>query len=197
MKLEKTAYNITEAAQYARCGETMILGSIKNGDLIAHYPTPTTPVILREDLLHWLEHHGSRKELERLWEIIEAKDKKIAELENELSRIKETTIVNVYKPKTSPKERQVYFIRCEDFVKIGMSTDPLQRLKAIQVSGNGTYAPKNIDLSTAEIIATEVGGFDRESELHKKFDHLRHVGEWFHLSDELTDYIDGLLAKAA
>ena len=89
-------------------------------------------------------------------------------------------------------ERYVYFIECEGYVKIGMSGNPERRLKSLQVSGNGTYAPKLIDLTTAKIIAVEDGGPERERELHQRFDSSRYTGEWFTKTPELMAYIDSL-----
>lgn len=91
------------------------------------------------------------------------------------------------------KAQQVYFIRCEGFVKIGISADPQKRLETIQRSGNGTLAPP-INLAGSHIAATESGGRGRERELHRKFARLRVVGEWFKEDDELRSYIDSLPA---
>lgn len=87
----------------------------------------------------------------------------------------------------------VYFIRCEGYIKIGYAIAPHKRLKQLQAT-DGTKYPDGIKCSTAALIQTEPGGFDRERELHAKFSHLRHTGEWFTESKELTDYIKGLAA---
>lgn len=100
---------------------------------------------------------------------------------------------STWKASAERRERQtVYFIRCEGFIKIGISVDPKTRLRNIQVSGNGTHAPAGINLTSAEIVALEPGGYDRESELHKKFAALRVAGEWFTEVPELTAYIEAL-----
>lgn len=139
-----------------------------------------------------------RKAMNRQHREIEELTMAKSQLESELQELKDQKLVSTYKPREDPvRPRQVYFIRCEGFVKIGISSDPEQRLKNIQRSGNGTLAPKLIDLTTAEIVVTTPGSFSTESQLHKKFAHLREVGEWFRIDDELTAYIDGLLAKAA
>lgn len=85
----------------------------------------------------------------------------------------------------------VYFIRCEQFVKIGISKNVSARLHQIR-KGGGSLFPRLLDVQTAELIATESGGLDREKALHKQFAHLRHTGEWFTEAPELTEYIDGL-----
>lgn len=85
----------------------------------------------------------------------------------------------------------VYFIRCERFVKIGISKDVTARLNQIR-KGGGSMFPRLLDVETAELIATEPGGLDREKRLHKQFAHLRHTGEWFTEAPELTEYIERL-----
>lgn len=84
-----------------------------------------------------------------------------------------------------------YFICCGGYIKIGAGQSPIGRLNTIRHSG-GVLAPRGLDLSTAELLATEPGGFTREAELHQKFQHLRDVGEWFRDSPELRTYISGL-----
>lgn len=91
------------------------------------------------------------------------------------------------------EQAYAYFMRCGQFVKIGASLDPLFRLKSIRRTG-GVLVPPGLDLSETELLATEPGGFDREHRLHIKFAHLRHTGEWFTETKELTDYIKGLAA---
>lgn len=86
---------------------------------------------------------------------------------------------------------QAYFIRCGSFIKIGAGQSPLGRLETIRKTG-GILAPAGLDLATAELIATEPGGFVREKELHQQFAHLRHTGEWFTEAPELTEYIERL-----
>jgi len=73
----------------------------------------------------------------------------------------------------------VYFIRCGEYVKIGYSINPLQRLTDLQ-----TGMPYRL-----EILASEWGTPEDEKFYHAKFKHLRHVGEWFHRTDELSAFI--------
>jgi hypothetical protein len=91
---------------------------------------------------------------------------------------------------------RAYFIRCGAYIKIGASQSPTGRAETIRHTG-GVLAPYLLDLSGAELIATEPGGFNRERELHAKFSHLRHTGEWFTESPELTQYIESLSEAAA
>lgn len=151
------------------------------------------PFTLPDDV-HDSQLGALRKAMGRQYREIEDLEDKNSELEAQVEKLKEKKLAKTYKPKASPgREQQVYFIRCEEYVKIGISSDPENRLKNIQRSGNGTLAPKLIDLTTAEIVATTSGGHYTESKLHQQFAEDRHVGEWFRESPELTAYIDGLL----
>lgn len=93
---------------------------------------------------------------------------------------------------TEPKEPArswVYFIKSKKsgLIKIGRSINPDKRFNAIR-----TMSPDELVLlgSIPEKVMTE-------SELHKKFSHLRKHGEWFEGDDELWDFIDGLEFSAA
>lgn len=90
-------------------------------------------------------------------------------------------------------EATVYFIRCEGFVKIGYAIAPHKRLKQLQAM-DGTKYPDGMNCATAALVQTEPGGINRERDLHQQFSHLRHTGEWFTETPELTDYIEGLAA---
>lgn len=92
------------------------------------------------------------------------------------------------------KKASVYFIRCGGFVKIGASRSPAVRLESIRTIG-GVLAPSLLDLSGAELIATEPGGFTKEKALHAQFKHLRHTGEWFTEAPELTRYLAALTSR--
>lgn len=104
-------------------------------------------------------------------------------------------------PPTEPRQDRrrdatVYMLRCEGFVKIGYSVDPHVRLRQIR-SMDGTKYPAGLNCSTTELLATECGGIDRERELHQRFAHLRHTGEWFTEAPELTEYIESLSEVSA
>ena len=93
-------------------------------------------------------------------------------------------------------EASVYFLRCGDYIKIGYSAAPHMRLRQIK-SDDGTKRPSDIDCASTVLVQTEPGGFNRERELHAKFAHLRHTGEWFTEAPELTDYIRNIERTAA
>lgn len=92
---------------------------------------------------------------------------------------------------------EVYFIRCGQFVKIGVSKNPHTRLKQVRKANGGFAFPAGLDIEKSRLIATELGSFQRERELHAKFSHLRHTGEWFTETPELTSYITALKGQIA
>ena len=92
----------------------------------------------------------------------------------------------------SSSVEHVYFIRAGHRVKIGFSNHPDTRLKTIRAGH--CKAPRGLDTSKAKLLATEIGGRERETELHKQFSHLREAGEWFRRSPELMTYIDSIAA---
>lgn len=93
------------------------------------------------------------------------------------------------------RKATVYFFRCGAFVKIGVSTVP--RLRIQQIRAGTVLFPEGMDIAATQIVGTEPGGYPRESELHAKFSHLRHVGEWFNETPELTEYIESLIERSA
>lgn len=86
----------------------------------------------------------------------------------------------------------VYFFECDDFIKIGFSVDPESRLRQIQVSGNGTTAPQNVNMREAKMITAAPGSRNDEMALHNRFAATRDEGEWFKKSAELLDYVAGV-----
>jgi len=89
------------------------------------------------------------------------------------------------------KRSRIYFMRCASFIKIGYTTQLATRLNTIRKSG-GVLMPSGLPYWTTELVHAFHGAFDEEKELHQQFAHLRHTGEWFTESKELTDYIEGL-----
>ena len=87
-------------------------------------------------------------------------------------------------PGQKHSEKFLYFIRCQDTVKIGVSNCPWQRVKDLQ-----TGAPGKLVLMSQ----IEKSGH-RENECHKRLEHLRLYGEWFRLTDEVYQLINELKA---
>ena len=77
-------------------------------------------------------------------------------------------------------EQYVYFMQGVDTgrIKIGISTNPLARMRGLQLS------EKVILLHVME------GGQTLEVELHRRFAYLRHHGEWFDPGGEIFEYIE-------
>ncbi len=76
----------------------------------------------------------------------------------------------------------VYFIRLNDFIKIGFTRNVTQRFQAIEAA-----VPYDVTL-----LHEMPGSFDLELDLHRKFKHLRVRGEWFRADLELVNFIEEL-----
>jgi len=68
----------------------------------------------------------------------------------------------------------------DEFVKIGYSSNVRQRMKAIQ-----STCPVPVRL-----LGWLSGGQTVETRLHHRFAASRHVGEWFHFTDEIRAFVD-------
>lgn len=80
----------------------------------------------------------------------------------------------------------VYFVFNADSkaIKIGMAKDVGKRLKALQTS---SPAPLEL-LKTIRVNSIEEAA-KLESDLHRRFEHLRLTGEWFRVGEDLTVYL--------
>lgn len=77
----------------------------------------------------------------------------------------------------------VYFIRAQTsgYIKIGFSeSHPQKRLRALQTGS----------ADTLELIAFIAGDMTKERELHRRFEHQRVRGEWFHDEGDLRLFVD-------
>lgn len=75
----------------------------------------------------------------------------------------------------------VYFVRIDDLIKIGYSTQPYQRLRA--------YPPN------AEVLGVFPGTKELEADLHGRFRFALKKGrEWFRVADEITEYVNEMVA---
>lgn len=80
----------------------------------------------------------------------------------------------------------VYFLKCNEFVKIGMTGNLLTRLQNFK-----TNNPLQM-----EIIGLFNGGRKEEAILHKKFEHLSLRNEWFLYNQEIAQYCSDFEAKS-
>ena len=76
----------------------------------------------------------------------------------------------------------VYFIEGDGKIKIGVAQYVESRLRVLQA---GSPVP-------LKILAVCPGGYERESELHKRFADTRLYGEWFEASEDLMDFIQDM-----
>lgn len=74
---------------------------------------------------------------------------------------------------------RVYFLEMGDFIKIGRSTDVRRRIQSFE-----SFLP----LPT-KLLHEMPGTCDTETDIHRKFKHLRVKGEWFRSHPELTEFI--------
>jgi excisionase family DNA binding protein len=79
----------------------------------------------------------------------------------------------------------IYFIRYDQFVKIGISTEPHRRMEALQ-TGNTTKL---------ELLLCFLGDKQSEAELHHRFRTYREKGEWFRIDGDLADFLIGAGVK--
>lgn len=86
--------------------------------------------------------------------------------------------------KTSQGGEVVYFVLSGDNrIKIGTSANVEKRLEALQTSS----------ATKLSLLLTVPGGIDMETELHRRFKHIRESGEWFKGTPELRSFIEGAL----
>jgi hypothetical protein len=95
----------------------------------------------------------------------------------------EDVAVNAFALKQAQNKQQfVYFLQCDDRIKIGITRDPMQRLRTLQ-TGNA---------SELKLLAAVAGEAELEQTIHAKFESARIHGEWFARCPELQQFIDRL-----
>jgi hypothetical protein len=100
-------------------------------------------------------------------------------------------INNTPKP---PRLNTIYFVKCNEFVKIGITNNSAEgRLTILQVAN-----PYKLTL----LLTIQTTDQTLEKQLHQRFDQYHVRGEWFFLSREIQEYIanekyaDGFAAAA-
>ena len=79
----------------------------------------------------------------------------------------------------------IYFVRAGKHVKIGVAEDPRSRFATLQ-----TASP--VDL---EMMAIAPGSFAEESAYHKSFSANRKRGEWYKITPEIREVVNGIRAQ--
>ena len=75
----------------------------------------------------------------------------------------------------------IYFVRSGDYVKIGFSDKPQDRIKNLQTANPGKLS----------VLGVINGSRENEADLHKAFSKYRiGSGEWFRISDEIILHIE-------
>lgn len=83
-------------------------------------------------------------------------------------------------------DRELYLIVWGNFVKVGCSVDPIDRLA--RVTGRGQRPPRQA--GDPELIATVPGGMGAEGWLHAVLAGHRAAGEWYHLRGPVKDLVE-------
>jgi hypothetical protein len=104
-------------------------------------------------------------------------------LGEEISREKAMGVACFCIPRTKENNSgTIYFARSGNLVKIGFATDIKQRISTL----------KTISSTPPKLIFSIKGTAKEEREIHGKFSHLRHHGEWFHFGEEIKSYINSI-----
>lgn len=90
----------------------------------------------------------------------------------------------------------VYFIQSGEFIKIGWSKQPEQRVDQIRRGGKAARPSAGL-VEAPTLIAYIPGGRSDEMELHKRFAEHRDQGEWFKRSSELDEVIERAALRQA
>jgi hypothetical protein len=83
----------------------------------------------------------------------------------------------------------LYFARASDgdLIKIGVTHDPQGRVRTL-------WAPDSGHRGACLLAAVEVPSYVTELATHRRFDHLRVVGEWFAPGSDLLGFVGRVAA---
>jgi len=110
------------------------------------------------------------------------KDDLLVEAKEHIDRLHEI-LIEIARIDSSDKICGVYLIRCNNFYKIGSSTDVLSRVRALQ-----TANPYPLELVKVVRCQPETLN-NMEKEFHNRYGYRRANGEWFRLEDqEVQDF---------
>ena len=96
----------------------------------------------------------------------------------------------------------VYFARAGEYLKIGYSKDPRQRIRTLRCHKDSIRPTGLDDAAPVELVAVIDGNRDTERILHRVFAGLRECGEWYRIPEPeppfqvppmpaLADYLAG------
>lgn len=92
-----------------------------------------------------------------------------------------------------PPQERVYFMESvEGLIKIGVSRDPLKRVREVN---RGSSNIEGMRVGGIQLLGTMAGGRAQEKRLHRRFAHLRAAGEWFWANEELRAAVKELIEK--
>lgn len=199
------AYSPSAAADIAAVDIEDVYEAIETGTLTARY-AGSECVVLRKDLERWVDANKQRSanaDDSSKDDLIRTLRTRINELEHQIlaadpflpgAALRKHSACMAAPTPSHRQAKHLYFMRCEGYVKIGVSQDPQRRLT--QIRGGSSLMPVGMDYRTAEIVHIEPNAGAREYPTHWQFAHLRHTGEWFTEAPELTEYIEALKEAA-
>lgn len=86
-----------------------------------------------------------------------------------------------------PMGPSVYFVRCQEFIKIGWTVDVTSRIQSVQ-----TFVPWALQLIHAQRYETVPAAREAESNAHRALAEHRYRGEWFFDTPAVRAFIDAL-----
>ena len=97
----------------------------------------------------------------------------------------------IHRPVPHPSSRVTYAVRRQGWVKIGMTGNLKERLGVLSRSTEGCFTvhPPEMDWHAPLELLAVING-DVEHELHDRFAAHHALGEWFDLTDEISDWAD-------
>lgn len=95
----------------------------------------------------------------------------------------------IHRPRPAPAVRVTYAVRRQGWVKIGMTGNLKERLSVLSRSTEGclTVHPPTMDWKAPLQLLAVIAG-DIEHELHDRFASAHAAGEWFTLTDQISDW---------
>ena len=90
----------------------------------------------------------------------------------------------------------LYVMGTPDVIKVGFSSDPKGRLRALRASSNATITPE-VDVSNLRLLHAARSVPAAEALLHAALAPSRAVGEWFHRSEAVENFLSLIPSRLA